>query len=420
MSMDAGRRKTIKAYAVAAVIQVIFASTVVISKVAFDRGLSTFVFVFYRLAAASLFLLPLAVLIERRNAPPLSFRLLLKMFLYALVGNTLSMSLYNGSLKYTSAAAASAMCNSIPVITFFLALLLRMEVIKLKSSSGVAKAAGVTLCLAGVLVIALYTGPSLKPLLNRHRVFFAAGHKQHVSMGLWIAGTFVMLLSCVAWSLWIVFQGLLLKEYPNKLLATLIQCLFGTMQSCLVAVVMEKDHPSRWKLGLDLSLIAVVYSGIVGTGVCFFLQTWCVDMKGPVYLAMWNPLSLLLTILCSSLLGESVRLGSILGGVLLVGGLYSVLWGKNCEEAQTTAVSDHEEPSKHAKQSEAERRNALKKIEAPAPSSNPQDYKFDQIQDGLTYDKTMKSFLLDRVCLTYTEYLSIVDVNEHMRPRVSN
>jgi hypothetical protein len=31
--------------------------------------------------------------------------------------------------------------------------------------------------------------------------------------------------------------------------------------------------------------------GIVGTGVCFYLQTWCVDMKGPVFLAMWNPLS---------------------------------------------------------------------------------------------------------------------------------
>lgn len=39
--------------------------------------------------------------------------------------NTVSMSLYNGSLKYTSATVASAMCNSIPAITFFLALLVR-------------------------------------------------------------------------------------------------------------------------------------------------------------------------------------------------------------------------------------------------------------------------------------------------------
>jgi len=133
-------------------------------------------------------------------------------------------------------------------------------------------------------------------------------------------------------------QGLLLKEYPNKLLATLIQCLFGAMQTCLVAAVAERGHPSRWKLGLDFSLVAVAFSvrararavlltessamfsrcshvtrrrlqGIVGTGVLFYLQTWCVGMEGPVFVAMWNPLSLLVTVLCSSLLGETVCLG---------------------------------------------------------------------------------------------------------------
>ncbi|CAN6336041.1 unnamed protein product [Urochloa humidicola] len=346
-----------KAYAVAMAIQVIFASTVTVSKLAFDRGLSTFVYVFYRLAAASLFLTPLAILLERRRAPPLTLRQLVKMFLYALVGNAVSMSLYNGSLKYTSATVASAMCNSIPAITFFLALLTRMEVIKMRSSSGMAKTAGITLCLAGVLVIALYTGQSLSPL-NRHRVLASHGDKQqaveHVSKGVWIMGTFLMLLSCVAWALWIVFQGLLLKEYPNKLLATLIQCLFGTIQSCLVAVVVERDHPSRWKLGLDISLLAVAYSGIVGTGVCFYLQTWCVGMKGPVFLAMWNPLSLLLTVLCSSLLGESVHLGSILGGIVLVGGLYCVLWGKNKEETRRAAMAlDHQEQSREQADADA-------------------------------------------------------------------
>ncbi|KAG2615851.1 WAT1-related protein At5g64700-like [Panicum virgatum] len=329
-----------KAYAVAVAIQVILASTVLLSKAAFDGGLSLFVYIFYRLVAASLFLTPFAIL-ERRNAPPISFRLLAKMFLYALVGNTLALILYNGSLKYTSPTVASAMANSIPAITFFLALLMKMEVIKFRSSSGMAKTAGIALCLAGVLVMALYAGRSLSPL-GRHRVLAGHGDRQaaeHVSKGVWITGTFVMLLGCVAWSLWMVFQGLLLKEYPNKLLATLIQCLFGAMQTCLVAAVAERGHPSRWKLGLDLSLIAVAYSGIVGTAVNYYLQTWCVGMEGPVFVAMWNPLCLLLTVLCSSLLGETVHLGSILGGILLVGGLYCVLWGKTKEEETRVAMA---------------------------------------------------------------------------------
>ncbi|CAN6331091.1 unnamed protein product [Urochloa humidicola] len=339
-----------KVYAVAMVIQVILASMVILSKAAFDRGLSTFVYVFYRLAAASLFLTPLAILLERKSAPPISLRLLAKMFLYALAGNTVGMSLYNSSLKYTSPTVASAMSNSVPVITFFLALLMRMEDLKMRSSSGMAKAAGITLCLAGVLVMALYAGRSLSPL-NHHGVL--AGHAgdkrgaEHVSRGLWMTWTFLMLLGCVGWALWIVFQGLLLKEYPNKLLATLIQCVLGAIQSGVVAVVVERGHPSRWKLGLDVSLLAVAYSGIVGTGVCYYLQTWCVGAKGPVFLAMWSPLSLLLTVLCSSLIGETVHLGSILGGILLVGGLYCVLWGKNKEETRASSmVADHGQRSR--------------------------------------------------------------------------
>ena len=51
----------------------------------------------------------------------------------------------------------------------------------------------------------------------------------------------------------------MLKEFPNKMLVTVTQCLFSTVQSFLVAVVAERDF-SMWKLRLDISLLAVVYS----------------------------------------------------------------------------------------------------------------------------------------------------------------
>jgi hypothetical protein len=87
-----------------------------------------------------------------------------------------------------------------------------MEALKLKSSPGMAKAAGITLCLTGVLVIALYAGPSLRPL-NRHRVLTDTGGKHAagvVSKSRWIMGTFLMFIACVAWSLWFIFQVFLL------------------------------------------------------------------------------------------------------------------------------------------------------------------------------------------------------------------
>jgi hypothetical protein len=37
----------------------------IVSKAAFNQGMNTYVFIFYRQAAASLLLLPLAILLER-------------------------------------------------------------------------------------------------------------------------------------------------------------------------------------------------------------------------------------------------------------------------------------------------------------------------------------------------------------------
>ncbi|GJN36364.1 hypothetical protein PR202_gb25214 [Eleusine coracana subsp. coracana] len=366
-----------KAYVVAIIIQLIYTGLYVVSKAAFNHGMNTYVFIFYRQAAATVLLLPLAIVLERRKAPPMSLRLFMKLFVYALLGSTVSMNLYNVGLKYTSATVSSATSNSIPVVTFFLAVLLRLEVVRLRSPSGMAKAAGVALCLAGVLTIALYTGPSMSPV-NHHRVF--ADHHHHhgetsttttttttssstssSSKGIWIKGTFLMLLANITWSLWIVLQASLLKEYPSKLLSTLIQCLLSTVQSFVLAMTVERDL-AAWKLHLDVGLLAVAYSGLVVTGVSFYLQAWCIEKRGPVFLAMSNPLGLLLTIFCSSFfLGEVVHLGSILGGALLVGGLYSVLWGKSKDhqqqpplpqEKQTTiasmsGINDDEEKQQH-------------------------------------------------------------------------
>ncbi|KAK3137755.1 hypothetical protein QOZ80_5BG0456780 [Eleusine coracana subsp. coracana] len=306
----------------------------VVTKAAFNHGINTFVFIFYRQAAASILLLPIALLLERKNLGSLCPRLLVKLFFYALIGSTFSLNLYNVSLQFTSATVASATTNSMPVVTFCFALLLRMEVVKLRSSSGIAKLAGVSLCLAGVFVIAFYGGPAFSPV-NHHRAFTTSTQPSYApSRERWIKGTFLMVLSNMTWSLWIVMQAGLLKEYPNKMLVTVMQCVFSALQSFVVAVVAERDF-SRWRLRLDVSLLAIVYTGFVVTGVSYYLQAWCVEMKGPVFYAAWTPLCFVFTMFCSSFfLGEIVQLGSIIGGVLLVGGLYSVLWGKSKETSR--------------------------------------------------------------------------------------
>ncbi|CAN6181837.1 unnamed protein product [Urochloa humidicola] len=352
--MDAANKK---AYITAIMVQVILTGMSVMSKAAFDAGMSTFVFVFYRQAAGSILMLPLALLLQRKNVWSMPFAWLLKLFLCALLGNTLSITLYNVSLKMTSPTVAAATGNSMPVVTFCLALLLRMEVVKLRSASGIAKLTGVALCLAGIFTIAFYSGPALSPV-NHHRAFAdhasGSGRTNASSKGTWIEGTFLMLLANSAWSISIVWQAALLKELPNRMLVATALCVFSAVQSFVVAVAAERDF-SRWQLRLDVSLLAIFYAGFVVAGVSYYLQAWCVEITGPVFFAIWTPLCFVLTIFCSSFfLGEIVHLGSVVGGILLVGGLYSVLWGKNkesqgatCSQNMTDCCAQDEE--KHEK-----------------------------------------------------------------------
>ncbi|KAM7252467.1 hypothetical protein ACFE04_024350 [Oxalis oulophora] len=114
-----------KPYLAVIVVQLIYTGMFLISKAAFNGGMNNFVFIFYRQAAATVFLAPLALAFEWKSAPPLTFFTFCKIFFLSLFGITLSLDLYGVALVYTSATLAAATTNSLPVITFFLALLFR-------------------------------------------------------------------------------------------------------------------------------------------------------------------------------------------------------------------------------------------------------------------------------------------------------
>ncbi|MFQ6661109.1 hypothetical protein Gotur_029378 [Gossypium turneri] len=325
-----------KPYLAIILIQSIYAGMFLVSKAAFDGGMNNFVFVFYRQAAATVVLIPLALFLEWKAAPPLSFVTFSKIFLLSFFGITLSLDINGIALVYTSATLAAATTNCLPVITFFLAVLLGVETLTLKTSAGIAKLMGILSCLAGALTLAFFKGPHFKLFCLHH--LFQHHHDQTLattptSSGLtWIKGSFLMLLSNILWGLWLVLQGPVLKTYPSKLLFTALQCFLSTIQSFAIAIALVRD-PYEWRLGWNVRLVSVAYCGIVVTGVTYYLQAWVIEKKGPVLLAMSTPLNLIFTMLCSAFfLCQFISLGSVVGGVLLICGLYSVLWGKTKEQ----------------------------------------------------------------------------------------
>ncbi|XP_061944072.1 WAT1-related protein At5g64700-like [Populus nigra] len=329
-----------KPYLAVLLVQSIYGGMFMLSKAAFNGGMNNYVFVFYRQAAATLFLAPFAFYFEWKNRPTLSFVTFCKIFFLSLFGISLCLDIFGIGIVYASATLAAAISNCLPVVTFFLALLLRMEVLRLRSVSGIAKIVGIIACIAGAITLALYKGPHFN-LLCLHHLFESHnshGIVSHVpSSQTRIKGCFLLFVSNILWGLWLVLQGQVLKDYPSKLLFITLQCFLSTIQLFAIAIGFERD-PREWELGWNVRLLAVAYCGIVVTGVTFYLQAWIIEKKGPVFLAMSTPVTLVFTMFFSAiLLCEIITLGSVLGGLMLVAGLYSVLWGKSKEEKMNDA-----------------------------------------------------------------------------------
>ncbi|XP_031116834.1 WAT1-related protein At5g64700-like [Ipomoea triloba] len=284
--------------------------------------------------AFSAFLFGAITSLGRKTAPHLTFKSFGMLFAVSFVGMTMNSSLYSVGLKLTSETLGAAAANSLPVFTFILALIFRMEKVDLKKMSGIVKILGVCLCAGGAATIGLYTGPTFK--LHHHPFNLHghdASHRAASSSGKkWIMGVMFTFLSTFCGSFWIVLQNGVLERYPSKLLSTTIQIVISTVQTFVVAVIFERDF-DQWKLGWNFQLLAVAYCGIVVTGLGIYLQTWVVQKKGPLFMSIFTPLALIFTMAFSAFLfGAITSLGSILGAVFLIGGLYCVLWGKNKEQ----------------------------------------------------------------------------------------
>ncbi|WVZ78200.1 hypothetical protein U9M48_025949 [Paspalum notatum var. saurae] len=304
----------------------------VVSRVALDMGLSKLVYPVYRNLIALCLLAPFAYFLER-TGPSMTPGFLLQFFLLALCGITANQGFYLLGRDNTSPTFASAIQNSVPAITFAMAAALGIERVRLRRRDGLAKAAGTLLCVAGATVITLFKGPAVVGPPPAPAVASAGGKS-------WTLGCLYLMGHCLSWSAWLVLQSPVLKRYPARLSLTSYTCFFGLLQFLAIAAVVERDA-AAWALRSGAELLTVLYAGLVASGMAFAVQTWCIDRGGPVFVAVYQPVqTLVVAITASLLLGERFYLGGIIGAVLIVAGLYLVVWGKSKERALDDAVAE--------------------------------------------------------------------------------
>ncbi|KAI9087460.1 hypothetical protein K1719_030600 [Acacia pycnantha] len=287
-------------------VQLAYSILYFIAKASFNHGLNPYVYVTYRNILAGLVLFPFAYFLERKMRPKLTLALFLEFFVLSLLGLSLSLIMYFIGLNYTNPTFVTALYNTIASITFVIAVILRIEVINLRSPRSIAKIVGTLVSLGGVMIVTLYRGPIIRnvwpPLIHINN----NDDQIHEE---WLRGSLLVIASCVAWALWYIMQAYTLKRYPAQWSLTTWQCIVGGAQSAVYSVIVEHDK-SAWIIGFNIELWSIIYAGIVGSGLVVYIQLWCTEEKGPVFVTMFNPLLTVITaVLSYFVVGDRLHLG---------------------------------------------------------------------------------------------------------------
>ncbi|KAK6280613.1 hypothetical protein POUND7_020880 [Theobroma cacao] len=307
----------------------------ILFKAAALRGMSYYVFITYSYAVATLILLPFPLIFRSTAALPSSkFPLISRICLLGLIGFVAHMCGYKG-IEYGSPTLASAISSLTPAFTFILDIIFGF----LPSSTSQAKITGTIASISGALVIIFYKGPevfSSPTLIPSSSVSY---WPLESSQSNWAAGGLLLAVECFLGSIWYIIQTQAMKICPAELIVVFFYDLCGTIISAPVCLLAESNL-SAWRLRPSIAKVAVVYSGFTGTLLGILVHTWGLRVKGPVYVALFKPLSIAIAAVLSAIfLGDALHLGSVIGAVILSVGFYAVIWGKAKENTADSGFS---------------------------------------------------------------------------------
>ncbi|KAJ9564810.1 hypothetical protein OSB04_000776 [Centaurea solstitialis] len=301
-------------------------SLLTIVKAAMNEGMESIVYIVYHNALGTLIILPFFIIHVFRNVslPSLSFHVLLRFFVLGLLGICLfQVPLYVG-IGYSSPTMASAIMNLAPAFTFLIAVILRMENVDIRSSSSRAKLIGTIIAISGAMVFTLYQGPEIfKTILSPK----TPNHLLSSRPSNWVLGGLILVISGICGASWNVLQTATAREYPDELTIIFFFCLFGTIQCIALSLVLARNS-SAWVLQPGIKMIAVVWGAVFGVVFHSNAVTWCLRKKGPVFVALFAPLSIVISVIMGvTFLGDSLHVGSAIGATIVAAGFYTVMWG---------------------------------------------------------------------------------------------
>ncbi|PON47442.1 Plant-drug/metabolite exporter [Parasponia andersonii] len=328
-------KKNVVPFAAIAAVECSIVATTTLYKAAHAKGLHYFVFFTYSYILASLVLLFLSFVFPRRRLPPFKLSVLNKIILLSVIGLLAMMSGYKG-IEYSSPALASSISTLAPAFTFILALLFRMESLDLRSSTTQAKIIGTIASISGALVAVLCKGPTILSSQSPKVSYHSLG----TSQANWAIGGLLQAIAQLLSAASHILQAHILIMYPAELYVAVMHSLGLTIIAIPVSFMVE-NQLSAWTLKPDIKLAIVMYAGLFGKAFILAIYSFCLPLKGPLYISIFKPLSIIIATAASFiLLGDDLHLGSVVGGMILLLGFYAVLWGKAKEQETKNCGSE--------------------------------------------------------------------------------
>ncbi|GLT61897.1 hypothetical protein SLA2020_345710 [Shorea laevis] len=320
-----------------------YAGMNITSKLAMESGMKPLVLDAYCQIFSAITITPFAFFLERKTRPRITMPILFRLFLCSITGATANQVFYFLGLKDSTATISCALKNVLPATTFVIAALCRLEDVRIKTAAGKAKVIGTIVCVGGSMLVSFYHGhtiditeSSIHWIYAEHMAASSSGN------GTSFLGTFLVIVSCVAWAISLIIQERLEKKCPAPYTTTAVMCFIASIE-CTVIGFISENKISEWSLRSGIRLVASLYTGIVCNALASCLTIWSQKKKGPLFVSVFSPLLLVIVAILSwALLHEKLFVETLVGSVLIVAGLYAVLWGKNAETKQLKPMEEME------------------------------------------------------------------------------